>query len=88
MTRVATPTTPREAAELIAAARSVRVRGGGTKLGWGMPAPAPELELCTAGLDRIVAHNPGDFTAVLEAGVPLATAQAAFAQAGQMLALD
>src|SRR5262249_28336550 len=30
----------------------------------------------------------GDFTAILEAGVPLAEAQAKFASAGQMLALD
>jgi glycolate oxidase FAD binding subunit len=45
-------------------------------------------ELRTSGLARIVEHNAGDLTAVLEAGVPLADAQAAFAQAGQMLALD
>jgi glycolate oxidase FAD binding subunit len=85
---VATPRTPREAAELIAGSASVRPRGGGTKLGWGIPAPAPELELRTSGLARILAHESGDFTAVLEAGVPLAEAQAAFARAGQMLALD
>jgi glycolate oxidase FAD binding subunit len=42
----------------------------------------------TGGLDRIVEHNVGDFTAVLEAGVPLAEAQAAFAEHGQMLAID
>ena len=42
----------------------------------------------TGGLNRIVEHNVGDFTAVLEAGVPLAEAQAAFAAEGQMLALD
>ena len=34
----------------------------------------------TAGLDRIVEHNAGDLTAVLEAGVPLADAQALFAR--------
>jgi glycolate dehydrogenase FAD-binding subunit len=48
----------------------------------------PDVELSTAGLDRIVEHNAGDLTAVLQAGVPLASAQAAFAEAGQMLALD
>jgi glycolate oxidase FAD binding subunit len=42
----------------------------------------------TGGLNRIVEHNVGDFTAVLEAGVPVAEAQAAFAAEGQMLALD
>ena len=43
---------------------------------------SPSVELSTAGLDRILEHNAGDFTAVLEAGVPLAEAQAAFAEAG------
>ncbi len=37
---------------------------------------------------RILEHNVGDFTAILEAGVPLLEAQAAFAAEGQMLALD
>ena len=42
----------------------------------------------TRGLNRIVEHNEGDFTAVLEAGITLKDAQAKFAAAGQMLALD
>jgi glycolate oxidase FAD binding subunit len=46
------------------------------------------VDVDTRGLDRIVEHNAGDFTAVLEAGVRLADAQATFARAGQMLALD
>ena len=37
---------------------------------------------------KILEHNEGDLTAVLQAGVPLAEAQAAFAEKGQMLALD
>ena len=45
-------------------------------------------DLVTSGLNRILEHNEGDFTAILEAGVPLVEAQAAFAAAGQMLALD
>jgi glycolate oxidase FAD binding subunit len=68
--------------------RAVRVRGGGTKLAWDPRGAAPEVELETAGLGRILEHNRGDFTAVLEAGVRLADAQAAFAEAGQMFALD
>jgi glycolate oxidase FAD binding subunit len=79
----------------------VRFRGGGTKIHWGasvqpagasvQPAGAsvqPATEISTAGLDQIVEHNAGDLTAVLEAGVPLERAQGAFAEAGQMLALD
>jgi glycolate oxidase FAD binding subunit len=66
----------------------VRLRGGGTKLGWTRPAPPDAIELSTTGLDEIVEHNAGDLTAVLEPGVLLADAQAMFAKAGQMLALD
>jgi glycolate oxidase FAD binding subunit len=72
------------------AGQAVRPVGGGTKLEWGgmgsRPPDAVDLE--TGELDRIVEHNVGDFTAVLEAGVRLADAQAAFAAEGQMLALD
>jgi glycolate dehydrogenase FAD-binding subunit len=75
------------AAELAGAAGQVRVRGAGTKLRWA-PAADGATELSTASLDRVVEHNAGDLTAVLEAGVPLARAQDAFRSAGQMLALD
>ena len=67
---------------------SVRFHGGGTKLGWAANRAPADVEISTAGLDRIVEHNAGDLTAVLEAGVPLARAQAEFAEAGQMLSLD
>jgi glycolate oxidase FAD binding subunit len=70
------------------AGRAVRPVGGGTKLGWGGRCPEGAVDVETGGLDRIVEHNVGDFTAVLEAGVRLADAQAAFAAEGQMLALD
>jgi glycolate oxidase FAD binding subunit len=81
-----TATALREAA---AAGRRVRVHGGGTKLGWGSPLQPPaDAELSTEGLDAIVEHNVADLTAVVQAGVPLARAQAVFAQEGQMLALD
>jgi glycolate oxidase FAD binding subunit len=82
------PASAEEAAALLGdAGTAVRLRGGGTKLGWGRPIEAP-LQLGTARLDAIVEHNEGDLTAVLQAGVPLARAQEAFAAAGQMLALD
>ncbi|HEY0363137.1 MAG TPA: FAD-binding protein, partial [Solirubrobacteraceae bacterium] len=67
-------------------ASGVRVVAGGTKLGWGHPIEAPELSV--SELDAIVEHNEGDLTAILQAGVPLATARERFARAGQMLALD
>ena len=90
--KVEQPGSYEDAAELLRAAAAqgqhVRFRGGGTKLEWGRPVPQPDLELCTQGLGRVLEHNAGDFTAVLQAGVPLAAAQKALAEAGQMLALD
>lgn len=74
-------------AEASAAGRVVRVRGGGTKVGWGGEV-STDVELSTSGLDRVVEHNAGDLTAVIEGGVSLARAQALFREAGQMLAID
>jgi glycolate oxidase FAD binding subunit len=86
------PATREELCSVLAAAADagtrVRFRGGGTKSGWPPPPPAEAMELSTAGLARILEHNAGDLTAVLEPGVPLAEAQATFAKEGQMLALD
>jgi glycolate oxidase FAD binding subunit len=86
------PGTFEEAARALATASengtAVRFRGAGTKAGWGAAGAEPSFELRTGSLGRIVEHNAGDLTAVLEAGVPLGRAQAQFARAGQMLALD
>ena len=74
-----------------AAGRTVRPRGGGTKLGWGGRQHSDGTEpvdIDTRGLSRVIEHNEGDLTAVVEAGMPLLAAQAAFARAGQMLAID
>jgi glycolate oxidase FAD binding subunit len=85
-----TPESYEEVAELLResgeAGRAVRPAGAGTKLGWAGEQSGAALS--TARLDRILEHNAGDLTAVLQAGVPLARAQEAFAAAGQMLALD
>jgi glycolate oxidase FAD binding subunit len=74
-----------ELAERLRDGGPVRIAGAGTKP-WGRPVDLPELS--TRDLDQVVSHDPGDFTAVLEAGVPLADAQARFAEHDQMLALD
>ena len=85
------PGSPEEAAKLLKAlgeaGKAVRVRGGGTK-DWGGIGEPVAVELETGGMAKILEHNVGDLTAVLQAGVPLAEAQAAFAAEGQMLALD
>ena len=80
------PTTVQEASTLLRGLeRPIRPVGGGTKP-W-LPV-RDEEPLETGGLDRILEHNVGDFTAVLEAGVPFAEAQATFAEHGQRLAWD
>jgi glycolate oxidase FAD binding subunit len=68
--------------------QAVHPVGSGSRTGWGGGDPPDSTALQTAGLNRIVAHNVGDFTAVLQAGVPLAEAQAVFAHSGQWLAVD
>jgi glycolate oxidase FAD binding subunit len=85
------PHTAAEAAERLRAAAErgerVRIVGTGTKR-WGARGEGPDLELRTTGLDRVVEHNEGDFTAVVEAGVTVGRLRAQLAEAGQMLALD
>jgi glycolate oxidase FAD binding subunit len=86
------PETFAQAAAVLRAAgadgQRVRIVGGATKGGWGRAHAPYEIELHTGALDSILAHNAGDMTATLQAGVPLVAAQEAFAQAGQMLSLD
>jgi glycolate oxidase FAD binding subunit len=97
-----TPGSAAEVAALLAEGEPVQPIGGGTKVGWGRPVQRGLAPLATAGnegkrgltpfstlgLGEIVEHNEGDLTAVLQAGVRLADAQARFAKAGQRLALD
>jgi glycolate oxidase FAD binding subunit len=80
--------TAEEAAAEIRELDAVRPRGGGTKLGWGPTGPTHAVDFDTRRLNRILEHNEGDFTAILEGGAPLVEAQAQFAAAGQMLAID
>ena len=78
------PSTVDEAAALITGATTpLAPRGAGSR--WGATDGTP---VDTSGLNQILEHNPGDFTAVLQAGVSLVEAQARFATAGQWLAVD
>jgi glycolate oxidase FAD binding subunit len=74
--------------EAAAAGSRVRVRGGGTKLGWGAAAPAPDVEIDMREHDGVLEHNAGDLTAVVQAGAPLARLQDELRKHGQMLAID
>lgn len=89
---VAEPGTPEAAAAVLGWAsehgRSVVVRGGGTKLGWGAPAGSIDVVLSTRGLDAVEAHRHGDLTATVQAGAVLADVNAALAAHRQWLPLD
>jgi glycolate oxidase FAD binding subunit len=74
-------------ADAARAERPVRIVGGGTKLGWGGPAPARALQLQMAHLSRVVIHEDGA-SATINAGTPLVRAQTTFARSGLMLAAD
>jgi glycolate oxidase FAD binding subunit len=77
LSSVSEPSTLEEAAEVLASGRSVSVeREGG------------EVQLSTAKLTRVLDHEPGDLTMIVEAGLRLSELQAYLAEHGQMLALD
>jgi FAD/FMN-containing dehydrogenase len=74
---VSEPETVAEAAEVLAAGPRVSIeREGG------------EVILSTRRLNRVLEHEPGDLTAIVEAGIRLSELQAHLAPHGQMLALD
>jgi len=89
--RSQTPESAQEAAVLLrecaADGVGVRIAGAGTKP-WGSPGVESAVELRTAGLDAILEHNRGDFTAVVQPAASLRELTALFADSGQMLALD
>jgi glycolate oxidase FAD binding subunit len=84
------PTGLDQAAQVLRDTRGTVVfHGGGTKMRWGGSlVKAPNLVLETGGLHRLIAHNPADMTAAVEAGMPLRTLQDQLAESGQWLALD
>jgi glycolate oxidase FAD binding subunit len=83
------PSTVEEAAALLAEASApVRPVGHGTRADWGGPDTTKVSDVDMSAMDKVLEHNPGDFTAVLQAGAPLARVQATLAGAGQWLAVD
>ncbi len=77
MSSVSEPSTLVEASEVLGSGRRVSIdRDGG------------EVRLSTAGLGRVLEHEPGDLTAIVEAGLRLSELQGYLAGHGQMLALD
>ncbi len=68
--------------------RTVIVRGGGTKIGWG-PTPGPiDVLLSMRRMSGVEAHRHGDLTATVQAGTTLSAMNAVLAEHRQWLALD
>ncbi|HEV2371546.1 MAG TPA: FAD-binding oxidoreductase [Streptosporangiaceae bacterium] len=88
----ASPATVEQASALLRAAAehglAVVVRGGGSKLDWGMPPARCDLVLDTRLLDKVVEHAASDLVVRVQAGVTLARLADTLADAGQQLALD
>jgi glycolate oxidase FAD binding subunit len=74
----------------IAAAAGVPVIpwGGGTAMNVGNPPAAPAIILGLRRLDRLVEHEPGDLTVTVQAGMTMASLQAALEVRGQWLSLE
>ena len=62
--------------------------GGGTRTSIGNLPRRYDVALDLTGLDQIIAHNPGDLTATVQAGVTVAALQRTLADHGQFLAVD
>jgi glycolate oxidase FAD binding subunit len=62
--------------------------GGGTGQTYGYVPARADVLLDLSGLNRVVAHEPGDLTVTVEAGVTLDTVQEALSQHNQFLPLD
>ncbi|NEE03410.1 FAD-binding oxidoreductase [Phytoactinopolyspora halotolerans] len=96
------PTELAEARTAVLAAResgrNLLIHGGGTKLAWGnLPwrgqagasSPARPWDVIdTRSLNRLIHHEPGDMTAIVQAGMPLPRLRKQLADAGQQLAVD
>lgn len=84
----AEPSSLADAREAVLGGGALLFAGAGTKLEWLPPARACDTIVRTSGLRRLVAHERGDLTATVEAGLPLTMLQAELAAAGQWLAVD
>ena len=80
------PASKEECGDALRAASERRTRlaivGGRTHIDKGNPC-AVDAELSTAGLDRVIAYEPEEMLAVVEAGAPVGTLRTVLAEGGQ-----
>ena len=70
------------------AGAAVIPRGGGTRIAMGNLPRQYDVAVDLTGLNQIVAHNHGDLTATMQAGVTVGGLRRALAEHGQFLAID
>ncbi len=63
-------------------------RSGGTRMTLGNPIRRLDAVVDLSGMNGVVAHNPGDLTLTVEAGITFERLQETLAPHGQFLALD
>jgi glycolate oxidase FAD binding subunit len=66
---------------------AIVVTGARTKLGLGLPPRQYDVALDMTRLNRVLAHDPGDLTLSVEAGIPLHKVQSELGAHGQFLPL-
>ncbi len=90
--RIESPTGAFEAAELIAGAvadgQRIEIIGGGSKRGYGGPAPGADLTLWTARLGGILHYDPQEMVLTAGAGEKLSAIDALLAEHNQMLGFE
>ena len=62
--------------------------GGGTQMALGNPPKGVDIVVGLKGLDRLVAHEPYDLSATVEAGMTLEAVQRKLGERGQFLPLE
>ncbi|HEY0932931.1 MAG TPA: FAD-binding oxidoreductase, partial [Trebonia sp.] len=88
----ASPASTREAAAVMRVAAdhelAVLVRGGGSRLSWGVPPSRCDLVVATTRMSGVLEHAAGDLVARVAAGARMGDVAAVLARAGQEIALD
>lgn len=91
MTDLIQPRDETDLAEAVAAAhaarRSLTVRGGGTRAGFGRPVRTQAI-LSTAGLSGVTLYEPAELVIGARAGTPLAVVEETLAARGQELTFE
>jgi glycolate oxidase FAD binding subunit len=89
---VVEPASAEDVAAVLASAskqrRSVVIRGGGTKMGWGRTPSALDVVLRTTRLNAVVAHEHADLTATVQAGARLDEVNHVLSRHGQWLPIE